>query len=104
MSPVPPHVVETERVQVPLTLSETRSWPDALYWPNHPTRRPPARTGALRVSLYDVRREPGEAATPCTNSGDTAGVATAQAADGPAGPCRTSTASRGCRAAGRWLP
>src|SRR5207245_11564874 len=73
MSPVPPHVVETERVQAPLTLSETRTWRDALYCPNHPTRRSPARTGSLSVSFNDVRRVPGEAPTPWTNSGDTAG-------------------------------
>src|SRR5437870_12997413 len=81
MSPAPPHVVETERVQAPLTLSETRTWPDALYWPNHPTSRSPARTGSLRVRVYDGRRLAGEAATPWTNSGDTTGVVTVKGAE-----------------------
>src|SRR5947207_4000932 len=93
MSPVPPHVVETERVQEPLTLSETRTWPDALYWPNHPTRRSPARTGSLSVSFNDVRRVPGEAPTPWTNSGDTAGVVTVRGSDGSEGSSRRSKAS-----------
>src|SRR2546425_11617009 len=82
MSPVPLHVVETERVQGPLTLSETRTWPVTLYWLNQPTRRSPGRTGSRRVRVYDLRREAGEAATPWTNSIDTAGVVTLRGADG----------------------
>ena len=82
MSPAPPHVVATERVHEPLTLSETRTWPEALYWLNHPTSRSPARTGCLRVRVYDEERLAGEAATPWTNSGDWAGVVTVRGADG----------------------
>src|SRR2546422_2580348 len=81
MSPVPPHVVETERVQAPLTLSETCTWPGALYWPNHPTSRSPARTGSLRVNVYDARRSAGEAPAPWTNSGEAAGVMTVRDAE-----------------------
>jgi len=82
MSPVPLHVVETERVQGPLTLSETRTWPATLYWLNHPISRSPARTGSVRVRVCDVERKAGEAATPWTNSGDTAGVVIVRGADG----------------------
>src|SRR5207247_3749977 len=85
MSPVPPHVVETERVHGPLTLSETRTWPGTSNWLNHPTSRSPAATGSARVRLYDERRPAGEAATPWTNSGDTAGVVTVRGADGAEG-------------------
>ena len=81
MSPDPPHVDETERVQGPLTLSETCTWPDAPNWPNHPTSRSPAETGWVRVRVYDVEGLGGEAAAPWTNSGDTAGVVTARGAD-----------------------
>src|SRR2546430_1492008 len=48
MSPAPPNVVETERVHGPLTLSRTCTWPGALNWPNHPTRRSPGKTGSVR--------------------------------------------------------
>src|SRR6266480_3614475 len=85
MSPVPPHVVETERVHGPLTLSETRTWPGTSNWLNHPTSRSPAATGSARVRLYDERRPAGEAATPWTNSGDTAGVVTVRGAEGGGG-------------------
>ena len=81
MSPVPLHVVATERVHGPLTLSETCTWPDAPNWLNHPTSRSPAETGWVRVRVYDVEGEGGEAAAPWTNSGDTAGVVTARGAD-----------------------
>src|SRR5438445_677868 len=66
MSPVPLKVVESERahgpligsetdcVQGPLMLSETCTWPGALYWPNHPISRSPARTGLLRVYVYEA--------------------------------------------------
>src|SRR2546426_4138243 len=88
MSPVPLNVVEAERVhgpligsdtdcvQGPLMLSETCTWPVALYWPNHPTSRSPGKTGLLRVKLYDARRSAGEAAAPWTNSGELAAVLT----------------------------
>src|SRR6266576_3098552 len=71
MSPVPLNVVESERahgpligsetdcVQGPLMLSETCTWPGALYWPNHPISRSPARTGLLRVYVYEARRSAG---------------------------------------------
>src|SRR5439155_1325226 len=67
---------ETDCVQGPLMLSETCTWPGALYWPNHPTSRSPTRTGSLRVYVYDARRSAGEAAVPWTNSGEAAGVLT----------------------------
>src|SRR2546422_665815 len=54
MSPAPPHVDETERVQGPLTLSETCTWPDAPAWPNHPSSTSPAATASVRVRAYDV--------------------------------------------------
>src|SRR5438093_1307113 len=73
MSPDPPHVVETERVQGPLTLSETRTWPEAPNWLNQPTRRSPACTGSVKGRLYDDTWDPVEAAAPWTNSGDAAG-------------------------------
>src|SRR5437867_11552970 len=74
MSPVPPNVVETERVQGPLTLSETCTSPGALNWPNHPTRRSPGKTGSRRMRMSDGRRVADEAANPWTNSGDATGV------------------------------
>src|SRR5437016_3999270 len=93
MSPVPPKVVEAPRdqapligsettcVQGPLMLSETCTWPGALYWPNHPTSRSLPKTGSLRVKVYDARRSAGEAAAPWTNSGETAGVLTVRGAE-----------------------
>src|SRR5450631_2935478 len=33
------------RVQAPLTLSETWTWPVESYWPNQPASRSPAATG-----------------------------------------------------------
>src|SRR5438552_19097969 len=86
MSPVPLNVVEAERaqgsltltetdcVQGPLMLSETCTWPGALYWPNHPTSRSLLKTGSLRVRVYDARRSAGEAAAPWPKGGETAGV------------------------------
>src|SRR5207249_1316928 len=82
MSPDPPHVVETERVQGPLTLSETCTWPGAPNWPNHPTRRSPARTASDSVRVYDGSGLGAEAAAPWMNSGATAGVVTVRGADG----------------------
>src|SRR5439155_1581427 len=46
------------------------------------TTSAPARTGSVRVRVCDVERKAGEAATPWTNSGDTAGVVTVRGADG----------------------
>src|SRR5207245_3229943 len=82
MSPAPLNVVETERVQGPLTSSATCTSPGAPNWPNHPTSRSPARTGSDRVRVYDVKRVSNEAATPWTNWGDAAGVVPARGADG----------------------
>src|SRR5207247_587747 len=65
---------ETDCVQGPLMLSETCTWPGALYWPNHPISRSPARTGLLRVYVYEARRSAGGAAAPWTNSGERGGV------------------------------
>src|SRR5436190_2162182 len=85
MSPVPLHVVETERVHGPLTSSETRTSPGTSNWLNHPTSRSPARTGSVRVRVYDGRRVAGEAAAPWTNSGDCAGVVTVRGAEAARG-------------------
>src|SRR5207244_10820576 len=82
MSPVPLHVVETERVQGPLTSSETCTSPGAPNWPNHPTRRSPAKTDSDRRRVYDGRRVPVEAAAPWMNSGDSAAVVIVRGADG----------------------
>src|SRR5207249_6169041 len=70
MSPVPLHVVETERVQGPLTLSETRTWPATLYWLNHPISRSPARTGSVRVRVCDVERKTGGLDSPHATMSD----------------------------------
>src|SRR5438094_587485 len=81
MSPDPPHVVETERVQGPLTLSETCTWPGAPNWLNHPTRRSPAATGSDRVRVSDGSGLGAEPAAPWMNAGDAAGVVTVRGAD-----------------------
>src|SRR5437764_13190345 len=81
MSPAPPHVVETERVQGPLTLSETCTWPGAPNWLNHPTRRSPAATGSDRVRVSDGSGLGAEPAAPWMNAGDAAGVVTVRGAD-----------------------
>ena len=62
-------------------MSATCTWPEAPNWLNHPTSRSPAATGWVRVRVSDVEGWEGEAATPWTNSGDTAGVVTARGAD-----------------------
>src|SRR5947199_7014617 len=108
MSPVPPHVVETERVHGPLTLSENRTWPGTSNWLNHPTSRSPAATGSVRVRLYDERRPAGEAATPWTNSGDTAGVERpgrmSKVRSGGYAPTAMPTRRRGSRGSGGPTP
>src|SRR5437667_9666107 len=81
MSPAPPHVVETERVQGPLTLSETCTWPGAPNWLNHPTRRSPAATGSDRVGVSDGSGLWAEPAAPWRKPGDAAGGATGRGAD-----------------------
>jgi len=82
MSPAPLNVVEAERVQGPLTLSETCTSPGTSNWLNQPTSRSPAETGSVRVSVSDEMRSADEAAAPWTNSGDAAGVLTVRGADG----------------------
>ena len=77
MSPVPPlKVSDAERVQVPLTLLETCTWPAVLYSPNQPASRSPALTGWDRVSVSELALDPGESAIPCTKLGELAGVLT----------------------------
>src|SRR6059036_3457539 len=56
MSPAPLNVDETERVQGPLTLSETCTSPRASNWLNQPSSRSPAATGSVRVSMSDSTR------------------------------------------------
>src|SRR2546429_9695527 len=99
MSPVPFHVVETERVHGLLTSSETRTSPGTSNWLNHPTSRSPARTGSVRVRVYDGRRVAGEAAAPWTNSGGCAGGVTVRGGDGAEGSVARSKAS----AASAWV-
>src|SRR5436309_12887641 len=93
MSPVPPHVVETERVQGPLTSSATCTSPGAPNWPNHPTRRSPAKTDSARRRVHDGSRLPAEAAAPWLNSGQAAAVVIVGGADGAEGPFTPSKAS-----------
>src|SRR5579875_926216 len=68
MSPLPPPKVvdAVDRVHAPFTLSETFTCPDELYWPNQPTSRSPACTGADRVIVVLVTCEAVDAAPPCT--------------------------------------
>src|SRR5437773_10986198 len=93
MSPDPPHVVETERVQRPLTLSKTCTWPEALNWLNHWTRRSPARTGSVNMRVSDRCGGPDEAAAPWTNCGDATGGVTVRGTDGAECSCSRSKAS-----------
>src|SRR5437773_2952922 len=56
MSPVSSSQVSdpaAARVQVPFTLSDTRTSPGALYWLNHPTSRSPWATGRLSATVVD---------------------------------------------------
>ena len=82
MSPAPLNVVETERVQRPLTLSETCTSPGTSNWLNQPTSRSPAATGSVRVRVSDATLPPDETAAPWMNSGDWAGVVTVRGSDG----------------------
>src|SRR2546428_783189 len=54
MSPAPPHVHEPERVQGPLTLSETCTWPDAPARPNPPSGPQPPPTASARATAAAV--------------------------------------------------
>ncbi len=69
MSPLlpPKRSVPVARVHVPLTLSDTRTFPDEPYWANQPTKRSPARTGRLSETGTDVDLSLWLNAAPCTN-------------------------------------
>ena len=72
------------RVQAPLTLSDTGTCPDELYWPNQPTSRSPAPTGLVSVIVMLVTWLPVDTAPPCTQcalGGGAAGVVTWSAED-----------------------
>src|SRR2546427_11698295 len=58
------------RVQAPFTLSDTSTWPGALYWANHPTSRSPWATGLLSVTVIVGTRDPTEKAAPWTKVGE----------------------------------
>jgi hypothetical protein len=64
MSPLPlENVVDAlARVHVPLTVSETSTWPAESYWPNQPASRWPAWTGPDSVIVVVVTRVPVDAA------------------------------------------
>src|SRR5438128_5436275 len=98
MSPVSSRKVSDEaaRVQVPFTLSDTRTWPGALYWPNHPTSRSPWATRPVSVTVTDETRDPLENAAPWTKVGvDWATAGRGSIADIPcsaaAGPATAAT-------------
>jgi hypothetical protein len=57
------------RVQVPLTLSDTCTSPEAPYWANQPTSRSPAPTGWDSVTVVEVTFAV-ENEVPCTNDPD----------------------------------
>ena len=71
-------------VHVPLTLSETCTWPLELYWPNHPTRRSPAPTALLNWRVVLVTWVPVLTDEPCTHvtfAAAAAGVVTGSTVD-----------------------
>src|SRR5439155_19378537 len=72
------------RVQVPFTLSDTRTCPGALYWANHPTSRSPWATGRVSGTVSAGTLDPVENASPWTKVGVVA----------PTGPARAATRSR----------
>jgi len=55
------------RVQAPLTLSDTLTCPDELYWPNQPTRRSPALTAPVSLIVTLVTWLPVDTVPPCTH-------------------------------------
>src|SRR6266581_6889139 len=57
------------RVQVPFTLSETRTCPGASYWENQPTSRSPWATGWVSVTVTVEMRDPVANAPPWTQIG-----------------------------------
>src|SRR2546425_13356611 len=71
MSPVSPRKVKDPgaRVQVPFTLSDTRTCSGASYWENQPTSRSPWATGRLSVTVTVGTRDPVENAAPWTQVG-----------------------------------
>src|SRR2546421_12048101 len=71
MSPVSSRKVSDAgaRVQVPFTLSDTRTCSGASYWENQPTSRSPWATGRLSVTVTVGTRDPVENAAPWTQVG-----------------------------------
>src|SRR5437899_4241516 len=71
MSPVSPRKVKDPgaRVQVPFTLSDTRTCSGASYWENHPTSRSPWATGRVSVTVTVETRDPVDNAAPWTQVG-----------------------------------
>src|SRR5437762_9869220 len=85
MSPVSSSQVSdpaAARVQVPFTLSDTRTSPGALYWLNHPTSRSPWATGRVNVTVVDGIRGV-ENATPWMKVGVVAWARTGRARRAP---------------------
>src|SRR6516164_3826317 len=70
------------RIQGPLTLSETCTWPAALYWANHPTSRLPWATGPDRVRVVDATLVLVVPEVPCTKAGEAPGAVTWRPAEG----------------------
>src|ERR1700722_2007081 len=85
MSPPPlPYVVETLRVQAPLTLSDTVTWRDVCYWPSQPTSRSPAVTGLVSVIVRLLAWPPLEFTPPWSHfalGGGAPGVVTCSAGE-----------------------
>src|SRR5438067_4810224 len=71
MSPVSPRKVKDPgaRVQVPFTLSDTRTCSGASYWETHPTSRSPWATGPVSVTVTVETRDPVDNAAPWTQVG-----------------------------------
>src|SRR5947208_14396095 len=71
MSPVSSRKVSDAgaRVQVPFTLSDTRTCSGASYWENQPTSRSPWATGRASVTVTVGTRDPVENAAPWTQVG-----------------------------------
>src|SRR5450631_3645304 len=72
------------RVQAPLTLSETWTWPVESYWPNQPASRSPAATGRVKVMVTLATLPPVLTEPPCIQcglGGGGAGVVTGSAVE-----------------------
>src|SRR5204862_7521790 len=91
MSPVSSRKVSDAgaRVQVPFTLSDTRTCSEASYWENQPTSRSPWATGRLSVTVTVGTRDPVENAAPWTQVG---AVERATAVQGSRAPRVANTA------------